>query len=259
MIPVLLSIPHGGQSRPAEIDQCDCIVDAKTVFDNSDPYVDVIYDLGDKVRHVVVADVARTFVDLNRSLHDVPPLVPDGIIKSCTCYGDPVYGDDGGPDEALRSLLIKQYYMPYHRNIQKSLRDMDLQLCIDCHSMAAVAPSISPDQKGKKRPTFCISNWDGRTSSEKMINVLADCIAESFSVARGEVHINDPFHGGYITRTYGDNPVPWIQVEINRSMYMAEPWFDKDTLLVDEGRLKELNGWFADSLELFFSKNYDVL
>ena len=44
---------------------------------------------------------------------------------------------------------------------------------------------------------------------------------------RNEISINDPFHGGHITKTYGNKPVPWIQVEMNRDLYLTEPWFDQ--------------------------------
>ena len=250
---MLLSIPHGGTRQPEELCDHACISD-RDLFDDSDPYVIQIYDLGERVQHVIKTDVARAFVDTNRSLQDMPPHKPDGLIKSATCYGMPIYHSGAEPDESLRSLLIKKYYMPYHRKIQRSIREMDIQLCLDCHSMAPLAPVVSPDEIRHRRPAFCISNWDGRTSSGDMISILADCISESFSIDRKDIHVNSPFHGGYITRTYGNNPVPWIQVEMNRSMYVAPPWFDEDTLLVDAAHLQDLNGWFGDSLNLFFSR-----
>ena len=238
---------------PEELCDCVCITD-RDLFDDSDPYVIQIYDLGRRVQHVVTSDVARTFVDLNRPLHDMPPHNPDGLIKSATCYKKPIYRPGTEPDESLRSLLIKRYYMPYHRQIQRSIREMDIQLCLDCHSMAPHAPDVSPDRTKHERPAFCLSNWDGRTSSDDMIHILADCISESFLIDRKEIHINSPFHGGHITRTYGNNPVPWIQVEMNRNMYAVPPWLDEDSLLVDAARLRKLNGWFGDSLDLFFSR-----
>ncbi len=252
-LPILLSIPHGGIQKPVELDGCLSIT-TKDLFDDSDPFVIDLYDLGDKVQRVIKTDIARAFVDLNRSLQDMPPDNPDGLIKSSTCYQKPIYVNNKEPDNALRTLLIEMYYLPYHRSIQKSIKELDLQLCLDCHSMASIAPGISPDGKNNKRPMFCLSNNDGQTSSQEMLELLADSISESYSIDRTKIFLNNPFHGGYISRTYGNNPVPWIQVEMNRDLYLSKPWFDEHALSTDITHLQNLNKQFENSLRLFFSK-----
>lgn len=252
-LPVLLSIPHGGTKKPKEIENILCI-SHQDQFDDSDPFVIEIYDLGDKVQQVISSKIARAFVDLNRSLQDLPPKNPDGLIKSFTCYQKPIYITGKNPDDSIQEKLIQSYYLPYHRMIQKSLKELDLQLCLDCHSMASTAPNISPDGKNKQRPLFCLSNQNGNTSSSKMIQLLADCISESFQIKRSDIFLNDPFLGGYITKTYGNNPVPWIQIEMNRNLYLREPWFDKNSLTLQKTHSKNLNKKFEKSLNLFFSK-----
>ena len=252
-LPILLSIPHGGKIRPPELDN-KLVITERDLFDDSDPFVIEIYDLGERVQRVISTNIARAFVDLNRSPYDLPPNNPDGLIKSSTCYQKPIYRNGQEPGESLRKSLIDLYYYPYHRRIQKSLRELDLQLCLDCHSMASVAPNISPDGDNKKRPTFCLSNQDGKTSSNEMIKLLANCISEAFSVNIEDISLNDPFHGGYITKTYGNNPIPWIQVEMNRDLYLSKEWFDYERLKIDEKRLQELNRMFEDSLVQFCNK-----
>jgi len=252
-LPVLLSIPHGGTQRPPELDGHLSITD-KDLFDDSDPFVIEIYDLGEKVEGVVKSNIARAFVDLNRSLQDLPPQNPDGLIKSATCYEKPIYKQGSEPDDSLRRVLIELYYKPYHRSIQKSIQDLDLQLCLDCHSMASVAPNVSPDGNQKKRPMFCLSNQDGKTSSKEMLELLASCISDSYGISRSNISLNDPFHGGHITKTYGNNPIPWIQIEMNRDLYLSKSWFDVDTLSIDSSRLLGLNKKFENCLNLLFSK-----
>ena len=252
-LPILLSIPHGGTRKPAELEGYLSITN-KDLFDDSDPFVMELYDLGDKVQRVIKTDIARAFVDLNRSLHDMPPDNPDGLIKSKTCYDKPIYTNGKEPDDSLKTMLIELYYNPYHQAIQKSIEELDLQLCLDCHSMASTAPYFSPDKTQSKRPMFCISNNDGQTSSQEMIELLADSISEGYSVDRNEISLNDPFHGGHITKTYGNNPVPWIQVEMNRALYLSSPWFDEDALSVDADHLQKLNRQFENSLDILFSK-----
>ena len=252
-LPILLSIPHGGTRKPSELEGHLSITN-KDLFDDSDPFVIELYDLGDKVQRVIKTDVARAFVDLNRSIDDMPPNNPDGLIKSKTCYDKPIYTNGKEPDDSLKTMLIELYYNPYHQAIQKSLNELDLQLCLDCHSMAATAPYFSPDKSQSKRPLFCISNNDGQTSSQEMIEILADSISKSYFIDRDDISINDPFHGGHITKTYGNKPLPWIQIEMNRSLYLSSPWFDEDALTVDANHLQKLNKQFENSLDLFFSK-----
>lgn len=252
-LPVLLSIPHGGTQKPPELDSLLSITD-KDMFDDSDPFVIEIYDLGEKVEGVVKTNIARAFVDLNRSLQDLPPQNPDGLIKSSTCYQKQIYKKGREPDEGLTNLLIEMYYKPYHRSIQKKIHELDLQVCLDCHSMASVAPNISPDGKNKKRPLFCLSNQNGKTSSNEMITRLASCISESFDIKKEDISLNEPFQGGHITKTYGNNPFPWIQIEMNRDLYLSESWFDYNSLSIDSSRLRELKVQFENCLKLFFSR-----
>ena len=249
-LPILISIPHGGLKKPQEIIDRLCISDSDIFYD-IDPYVVDIYNIGKKVQKIIITDIARTFVDLNRSMLDLPPNNPDGLIKSMTCYKKSIYHKQKAPDLILTQQLIEKYYKPYHREIQKSIHDLNLQVCFDCHSMASVAPDISPDRNSKPRPLFCISNQNGQTSSNEMLKVLGESISNSFSIKKEEISFNNPFKGGYITKTYGNNPIPWIQIEMNRKMYLEKPWFDKEKMTIEKSRLQELNKMFSKSMELF--------
>ena len=62
------------------------------------------------------------------------------------------------------------------------------------------------------------------------------------------VTINNPFKGGFITRNYGNNPLPWIQIEMNRKLYLSSGYFDYSTLKMKGDRLTELNAKFREVL-----------
>lgn len=252
-LPVLLSIPHGGMGIPEEL-RGAVSLGQRDLFYDSDAFTADIYDIGGAASRVVKADVARAFVDVNRSMQDLPPGRPDGMVKERTCHGAPIYKTDRGPEGALLRALIDRHYMPYHRAIQKITREEEFQLCLDCHSMAPFAPETAPDAKGALRPAFCLSNADGQASSREMVDRLASCISDSFGIGRSQITCNDPFHGGHITRTYGNNPYPWIQVEMNRDMYLSPRWFDPNALTVDPDRIRDLNGMFRDALCALFAQ-----
>ncbi|MEJ2111094.1 MAG: N-formylglutamate amidohydrolase [Acidobacteriota bacterium] len=89
-LPILLSIPHGGRGVPDEL-QNRLVIGEKEIFEDIDGHTREIYDLKSKVRHVIKAGIARTFIDPGRAPSDLPPLNPDGVIKSHTCFGKTIF------------------------------------------------------------------------------------------------------------------------------------------------------------------------
>lgn len=250
-LPVLLSIPHGGMDIPAELED-RIVLSAADIFEDIDPYTREIYDLGDSVTHVVSTAYPRTFVDLNRAPDDLPPDNPDGVVKSHTCYGKTIYQSGMEPDSDLKDTLLEKYYFPYHNEIERlsNSKDPAIALALDCHSMAAVGPAISPD-RGKKRPMVCLGNAHGRSCSQEAAAAMAACFRRAFSLEENDVTINRPFAGGYITRRYGGHPLPWIQVELNRDLYLRETFFNRRTLSVDKSRILEIRQMFEEALRLY--------
>jgi formiminoglutamase len=253
-LPVLLSIPHGGTEIPGELKNNVCIT-PHDLFDDGDAFTREIYRPAMPAVSVLAAGIARAFVDLNRSVVDLPPKNPDGLIKSMTCYKKPIYIPGKEPDEYLRKTLIDRYYLPYHRKIREVVDSGKAVLALDCHSMAAHPPPIAPDRGGlpkRERPAVCLGNAYGKSSDMHVMTKLARCFCRAFSLERHEVTFNEPFSGGYITRAYGMNPIPWVQVELNRSLYLSPPWFDHPALEMDPRRLEELNRMFETALRLYF-------
>jgi formiminoglutamase len=246
-LPILLSIPHGGTETPPEV--ADRVVATPAdIFEDGDAFAREIYDLGPRVAHVQSARVARAFVDLNRAEDDRPPANPDGVVKTATCFDRPIYSEP--LDDKTAELLLARYHRPYHRGLEEAARHAGARLGLDCHSMAALPPPVAPDA-GRPRPRLCLSNAEGRTCDDDVTARLAACLAEAFDCPAGEVALNRPFKGGYITRRHGRHPLPWIQMEMNRSFYLAEPWFDPARRQVDPERLRELRERFSRAVTRF--------
>ena len=246
MLPVLLSIPHGGTRVPEELRDRVCIT-AHDQFDDSDACTLDIYDLSPHVALVVKTEIARAFVDLNRAPDDRPPGNPDGVVKSATCFNRPIYLPGREPDDAATQCVLDRYHTPYHESLASAVATPAFALALDCHSMLAFAPPISRDL-GRPRPLFCLSNRDGATAPRRVVERLASAISRAFEISPAEIGVNEPFKGGYITQRHGGGRVPWIQVEMNRSLYLEDPWFDRETLHVEAQRLAELRDRFHGAL-----------
>lgn len=258
--PVLISIPHGGTATPPELSG-GLVLTARDLFDDSDAFTREIYDIGESAFKVVKADIARAFVDLNRASNDLPPTNPDGVIKSMTCYKAPIYVAGKKPDDILLRYMLRRYYSPYHNKLRDIAASGDVLLALDCHSMASQPPPISPDHgtNAPPRPMICLGNAHGDACDYQTVEILAACFRDVFTLKEDEVTINKPFAGGYITRTHGNRPIPWIQVEMNRALYLSPPWFDHPALTIAPQRLKALNRMFRRTLELFFYGKYGIL
>ena len=81
---------------------------------------------------------------------------------------------------------------------------------------------------------------------------MSSCFRKVFSLQENEISINHPFAGGYITRKYGSNPLPWIQVELNRALYLKKPFDERNIDAADMNRINELGKMFDEALRLFF-------
>jgi formiminoglutamase len=252
-LPLLISIPHGSRERPPELDDVVVLSEAD-LFDDGDAFAEQLYDVGEAVTHVEAARVARAFVDLNRAEDDLPPANPDGVVKSVTCYEAPIYAEGSEPGPALVETLLARYHRPYHDALRGAAGTRGLLAALDCHTMAEKPPPIAPDHG--ERPLFCLSDRNGAASPWQLTEALGDALATAFEIPRDSVKRNRPFEGGFIVRTHGADGraagnLPWIQVEMNRRLYLAEPWFDRSTLEVDPARLAEVRDRFATALRGF--------
>jgi len=215
-LPILLSVPHAGHRVPDEVAKL-CRLTSKQIAADGDEQAADIYDLREHVAEFVTTDVARAFVDLNRAVDDRGR---DGIVKTHTCWNEPVY-DQPLPEPTVEQLL-ERYYHPYHRRLA-ALAQPPIRLCVDGHTMAAFGPPIGPDT-GAPRPPVCLGDVHGQTLPAGWMPQLAACFTEALDV---EVAVNRPFAGGLITRRHGAH-FPWVQVELSRG----------DFLPVDEKRAR---------------------
>ena len=88
MLPVLVSVPHGGLNVPEYLRE-NCLLTASDILMDSDEGAGAIYSqLQPDVRSYLAAETARAFVDLNRPPDD---FTPDGVVKTETCWQVPIY------------------------------------------------------------------------------------------------------------------------------------------------------------------------
>jgi N-formylglutamate deformylase len=243
--PILISIPHGGVRIPPEVRGRIALTPRETLY-YSDPYTRVLYNFSDRVSRVVDTPIARAVVDLNRAPTRLPPKYPDGVIKSLTVDGKNVYRESMFPDRALIRELIRRYYFPYHFRLRAIQTIQTIDLALDCHSMLPQTP-IMKNNPGKERPLFCIGNGGNEkgeplygktvTCPTEWVQALAGTFRDEFG-KEGPVTINTPYPGGFITVFHHRRfHTPWMQIEMNRSIYEPERQGEPDLASLE--RLRE--------------------
>lgn len=206
-LPLLISVPHAGFVIPPEVQDL-CILTPEQILADSDEGAAEIYNLQSQIAKYLTTDIARAIVDLNRAEDDRRS---DGVVKTHTCWNEPVYREP--LSEALIHTLLKKYYFPYHQQLTDLAKKTQINLGLDCHTMAAFGPPVGPDPD-KKRPWICLSN-DDKTCPKPWLEKLAECFKKTFE---NQVSINQPFRGGYIVRSHADE-LPWIQIELSRDSF----------------------------------------
>jgi formiminoglutamase len=225
--PFLISVPHGGTEVP-EIIRPLLLLDDNDLRYYCDPDTRVVFDFKDRVVAFIDTPVSRMIVDLNRPPLPLPLRDPDGIIKVRTIDGREVYRPGQVPDMLLIHSLLRTYYFPFHQRIDELIDRQPVRVAFDCHSMLPFGSRLQKDA-GKVRPLVCLGNNGDRqgrarkgsiaTCTPEWITLLADIFREKFSIG-SEVAINNPFSGGFISNAhYWHKGIPWIQIEINRSLY----------------------------------------
>lgn len=204
-LPLFLSIPHAGLDVPAEVVD-RCVLSNDQLRLDGDDGVSVIYSFVDQVAAHITTNIPRAIIDVNRAENDRRA---DGVIKQTTIWKEPVYSEPLN-DELVNELIVR-YYRPYHAKIESA--DMsNILLAVDCHTMAAFGPPVGPDPN-VRRPMICLGDNHGKTLPKKWMDDLCSCFEKQFP---GDVAINQPFSGGYITQTYGQS-FPWLQLEVSRT------------------------------------------
>ena len=139
----------------------------------------------------------------------------------------------------------------------------DIKLGVDCHSMAAVTPPIGGKTAGTPRALICLGNLGDINGEVCLPQNRLSCDTELIDFAKAEfinifqhenVEIEIPaicttnvpyeggyFGGGYITQKMGYEDIPFFQIEMSRALYLSPRYFNEDTLVVDEKRIKDLN------------------
>ncbi len=200
--PLLVSLPHAGQSIPAELRPQ--LVERALGVEDTDWHLDRLYgfarDLG---ASLIVPHHSRYVIDLNRPPEDAP-MYPGAnnteLVPTRFFSGEPLYRAGMAPDAAEIARRRETYWAPYHAALQAELgRLRDLHghaVLFDGHSIKSQLPWLFDGTL----PDLNLGTAGGTSCAPALRDAAATVLAAQ---SRCTHVVDGRFKGGYITRHYG--------------------------------------------------------
>lgn len=225
--------PHSGVIYPVSLEPDPALPEA-SLRSAEDALVDQLIAPGvTGGATLVVARLARAWVDLNRDPADLDPALIDGVEgspspRALAGYGViPRLGGDGRPLYARRIGLaeaqdrIAHTHAPYHAALAAEMEAAKARageaVLVDWHSMPARATQAPGGPRG---PDVVLGDRHGSSCSADLTRRLR----RAFEALGWRVALNHPYAGGWTTQTWGRPAEGFhaIQVELNRALYFDE-------------------------------------
>lgn len=234
--PLVFAVAHAGRRYP-QAARAGLQASEATLRSLEDPLVDRLIEGAEALgASVIVCDVARAFVDVNRDPAERDPALLDnergGRETPRTRAGLGVVPRLGGDAKLLhRARLsaqavedrIASVHGPYHAALtelmQAAREAFGVALLVDWHSMPSAA-ALTEARRSGMRPDVVIGDRHGQSAASDLGGVLRAALE---GLGR-RVVMNRPFAGGYTTQTWGRPGEGFhaLQVEIDRSLYLDE-------------------------------------
>jgi N-formylglutamate deformylase len=228
-VAVIVEAPHPGLLIDAE-----CLstlhVAARALARDADLFVDLLVEeAADQGATLLIAQVSRYFVDLNRAAteHDAISVegshgheAPHGVIWHRSTDGDRVLRFPLARAELERRLAVA--HRPYHDAlaalIAEKQRKFGEVVLVCAHSM----PSVGHGFGGREvLRADIVPGTRGRTTAAAAV---IDTVEHQARAMGYSVRHDDPYRGGYSTLHYGapSRGVHAVQIEVARRLYMNE-------------------------------------
>ena len=242
--PVVASCPHAGRDYPAPLTEA-AVVTVDDMRGLEDFAMDQLMGgLAAQGITCLINRLARAYIDVNRpagaldaAMFDTPidadkpsrqVAAGYGLIPRLSANRQPLYSAALPACEITRRLAVA--YAPYHTMLAAQIAAAKAEhghcLLVDVHSMPP------RDRTNRKLADIVLSDCLGVTLDSHLTKPITDFFTEAgLSVAW-----NDPYAGGYITRTHGriGTDEQSIQIEINRAIYMQNAAAPERTPHIDK-------------------------
>lgn len=224
-LPFVMSIPHCSHLIPGEI-RPSIALNEKEILESTDMGTRELFT-SLPIRVALWARWSRLVVDLNRGPDQRDP---KGVVPEVDYYKRKIYRKDFSPDEQEVERRLKQYYWPYHHRLKEAIRDPEIKVLFDCHSLSNIGPPGAPDPLKWRKDIVLGNNGDHRGEENPAFGKttcpaeILQMMKQVFESSGFSVSINHPYSGGFITTHYGEELIKRgkmaVQIELNQELYL---------------------------------------
>ena len=222
-VPIIISCPHVGTDIPDDI-KATMVDGIAQATEDTDWFVHDLYSFGPEMGITLIkANYSRFVIDLNRDPSG-KNLYKDArrqtaMVPLTTFEGKQIYkSGEVTAEEVERRRIV--YFDPYHAAINEEVKRLKAQfphvLFFDAHSIKRNVKSI----RSEPFPDVIVGDNDGATAHAKL---TTSAIA---SLKKGGLAVshNEPFKGGFLTRSQGrpSESIHALQLEMSQDLYMNE-------------------------------------
>lgn len=223
--PVVLSVPHAGRDYPLAL-RAAARVPITALVGLEDRYVDAVALAARSDETLIVQQVARAWIDLNRAEHDRDPRLDEGapaghlsakvrsglglVPRRTSAAGELWRHRLSGDEVAAR---IRGAHRPYHEMLGEALAAararFGVAVLLDVHSMPSIAGG---------RARIVTGDLFGRSAAGRFVHRV-----EAEVAAVGLEHaLNAPYAGGHILERHARpaEQIHGVQLEIDRALYL---------------------------------------
>lgn len=237
-VPLLVDSPHSGRHYPADFNHaCERVLLERYEDRHVDALVEGLTDMG---ATVVCAEIARSYIDLNRATDDMtyyqfrnswqgetlhPNYAKRGIGLVWT-YVDhqPIYHHL--PTAAEAKQRINTYYRPYYHALEYCADKLKAAFGKFWHlNMHSMSPDMHPD--------IILGTLEGESCSDEFLS----CIEGTLKGFGLRVENNIHYKGANLTYLFGKPHMQSesMQIEINKRLYLKD-----DLMTIDEAKFAAL-------------------
>jgi hypothetical protein len=253
-LPILIVIPHGGYRIPEELEDHTDIEEGDLIL-SADTGANELFAM-ENCSAVLSTHISRLFVDLNRSPLELPPRCEQGVMKSKSFWGVPLFHPDQFPDSIAVSNLLRRYYFPFQDTMRKIIGTGEIHLIVECHTVGAIGGIYSAD-RDKPRPVVSIQRQF--LSNDRVMESCPLEIAETFlasfrknfddadCVSEPPFAISEKPMTGSLVLEHAKT-LPYMRINLSRGLFLNDIYFSFDYGKLDQIHLSSIQKKVAASI-----------